>query len=278
MTEFPRTTVGGVSLSRLICGTNWLLGYSHTSKAKDILLKELFAAPSKIAAVLEVFLRRGCNAVMGPYNELLVQAIQEAQQRTGVKLHYICTPDYLGTPDPANWPRAVEKARAGGATFCFPHQCVTDAHLDRANKQLDAQLTDNLRVVRQMGLIPGLSTHAPEAVRCADACQADVESYTQPYNAAGFLCQMEADWIQRLIHNARKPVMVIKPLGVGRLLPPVGLAFVWNTIRDRDLVTIGTMSTYEAEEDIELSLACLEKRGADVELQYTRSKKVLQTT
>jgi hypothetical protein len=43
------------------------------------------------------------------------------------------------------------------------------------------------------------------------------------------------------------------------------------------MVTIGTMSTYEAEEAIELSLALLEKRDASVELQFTRSKKTLTT-
>jgi len=32
---FPRTTVGGVSLPRMIIGTNWFLGWSHTTAAKD---------------------------------------------------------------------------------------------------------------------------------------------------------------------------------------------------------------------------------------------------
>ena len=38
MKEFPRTMVGGISLPRLLIGTNWFLGYSHTSLAKDILM------------------------------------------------------------------------------------------------------------------------------------------------------------------------------------------------------------------------------------------------
>jgi len=67
--------------------------------------------------------------------------------------------------------------------------------------------------------------------------------------------------------------MTIKPLAAGRLLPPTGLQFVWSTLRDCDMVTIGTMSTYEAEESIELSLSILEKRKAGVELQVTRSKR-----
>ena len=32
---FPRTTIEDLSVSRLMIGTNWMLGYSHTSKAKD---------------------------------------------------------------------------------------------------------------------------------------------------------------------------------------------------------------------------------------------------
>ena len=42
MDTFPRTTVGGVSLPRLIIGSNWFLGYSHTSQAKDKFIKDIF--------------------------------------------------------------------------------------------------------------------------------------------------------------------------------------------------------------------------------------------
>ena len=33
MKQFPRTEVAGVSLPRLLIGTNWLLGWSHTGAA-----------------------------------------------------------------------------------------------------------------------------------------------------------------------------------------------------------------------------------------------------
>ncbi|MCY3021444.1 MAG: hypothetical protein NTW87_20710 [Planctomycetota bacterium] len=282
MATFPQTVVGGVSLSRLICGTNWFLGYSHTSGAKDRLIREIFDTPAKMAKVIEVFAKRGINCVMGPLKTELAQAIQEASQRAGIKIHYICTPDFSGNQsgnqDPANWPKTVEKSKAAGATFCFPHQCVTDCRIDRLNRRLAPDLLNALKIVREHGLIPGLSTHAPEAIVSADACNAECDTYVQPYNAAGFLCQVETDWIQKVIHQAKKPVMTIKPLAAGRILPPTGFSFVWSTIRKCDLVTIGTMSTYEAEEAVELSLACIEGRSAKVELQTTRSKKALQVS
>lgn len=275
MNEFPRTTVGGVSLPRLICGSNWVLGYSHTSRAKDRFIKEMFNTPPKVADIIEVFAKAGCNAFMSKQDSFVRQALDEVEQRTGIEMIWITTPSYAEHENPDSWKRSVEECKALRATFCFPHQCVTDPRIDRVNNCLSPQLLDHLNFVREMEMIPGLSSHMPEAVTCSDACGADVETYIQPYNAAGFLCQVETDWLQQIIANAKKPVMTIKPLAAGRLLPPTGLAFAWNTIRDCDMVTIGTMSTYEAEEVIELSLAALERRKADVELQYTRSKQNL---
>jgi hypothetical protein len=128
------------------------------------------------------------------------------------------------------------------------------------------------RLIRERGMIPGLSTHMPEAVVYADQTGADVETYIQLYNAAGFLMQIEADWVLRIIQNAHKPVMTIKPLAAGKLLPVVGLAFVWNTIREQDMVTIGTTTPDEAREVIDISLELLDRRAASTPLQRTRSK------
>jgi hypothetical protein len=116
----------------------------------------------------------------------------------------------------------------------------------------------------------------PETVILADKTNADVETYIQLYNAAGFLMQVEADWVMRVISEARKPVMIIKPLAAGRLLPVVGLAFVWNSIRDQDMVTIGTATPDEAREVIDISLDLLSRRIPDNELQRTRSKQTLE--
>ncbi len=43
-------------------------------------------------------------------------------------------------------------------------------------------------------------------------------------------------------------------VAAGRLLPAVGLAFVWNTIRNQDMVTIGTTTPDEAKDVIDLSV------------------------
>ena len=126
-------------------------------------------------------------------------------------------------------------------------------------------------------MIPGLSTHMPEAVIYADRQGADVESYIQLYNAAGFLMQIEPDWVLSVIQQAKKPVMTIKPLAAGRLLPIVGLSFVWSTLRPQDMVTIGTATPAEVQEVINISLDLLQHRSPKTELQITRSKSSLLT-
>jgi hypothetical protein len=276
MDAFPRTQVEGISLPRLIVGTNWFLGYSHTSLAKDKFIKG-YQSRDSIAQILAVFIERGVDAVMGPVNPLLEEAIREAEQRAGQKIIRIYTPWFNITPGgPSdNEPEFVFDVCAQyGATFCMPHQAVTDALLDRRDGVI-RDIGKYTAMIRERGMIPGLSTHMPETVVIADRTGADVATYIQIYNAAGFLMQVEADWVMNIIRNAQKPVMTIKPQAAGRLLPVVGLAFVWNTIRPVDMVTIGTTTPDEAREVIDISLDLLSRQVPEYELQRTRSKKSL---
>ena len=216
---------------------------------------------------------------MGPPTPLLRDAIQEAQQRTGKKIILIVTPHFNilpGGPAESEPQQVFDTCKKMGATFCFPHQCVTDALLDRMHGVI-RDIDIYTKMIRQLEMIPGLSTHTPETVVVADKTGIDIETYIQIYNAMGFLMQVEADWVMRVINCAKKPVMTIKPLAAGRLLPIVGLAFSWNTIRDQDLVAIGTTTPDEAREIVDISMDMLNHVQPEYTLQKTRSKKTLET-
>ena len=277
--EFHRTLVGGVSLPRLIIGSNWFLGASHTSLAKDKLIKSLMDR-KHIEDILVVFLNAGVDAILRPpsFNPILNEAIDGAEQRTGRKLIRIITPGFDVAPGKLadfEAERAVEECKKDKATFCLPHQMVTDALLDRR----DAVIRDIdvfTKLIRKYEMIPGLSTHLPESITFTDAHNYDIETYLQIYNAAGFMMPVEADWEMKIIRQAKKPVICIKPMAAGRLLPPVGLAFVWSTIRKQDMVAVGTMTPDEAQECIDLSLSFINQQVPDIELQKTRSKSILE--
>jgi len=277
MADFPRTNVGGVSVSRIIIGTNWMLGWSHTTKAKDDFIKS-YQTPKSIANILEVFMKAGVDSIMGMPHQKLVDALTEAEQRVGRKIVRIWTPNFKLTPkDDAEYTpeQAFDLCKEKGASICMPHQSVTDALMDKMTKTI-RDLGKYTKMMRDRGMVPGLSTHMPETIIYADAMNADIESYIQIYNAIGFLMQIEVDWVMRVISKAKKPVMTIKPFAAGRIHPAVGLAFNWNTIRDQDMVTVGCTTPDEAREVIDLSLTYLARRLPENVLQKTRSKKSLE--
>jgi hypothetical protein len=276
--------VGGVSLSRLIVGTNWVLGYSHATRAKDKYIQEAHASPKSIADILEVFFRNGVNTVMGPFQNkpILSDAVKEAEDRTGVRGVIVSTPGFKIGPETAekgwDWDAArtvLDKEAKLGATFCMPHTSTTDRLIDKLTRKI-RRMDELCAAMRERGLIPGLSTHHPESIVFADESKLDVETYIAIYNSRGYLMHLEVDWTHRVIQNAGKPVMTIKPLAAGQLRPFEGLAFAWSTLRDKDMVTVGCMSPDEARELIDLSLAMIERRAPDIGLQETRSKETVK--
>ena len=271
MNAFPRTQIENLSVPRLIIGTNWFMGYSHTSAAQDRFIKQL-QTRERIADIMEVFFEAEINAILGgqPSDQHFVRA-RCATSRTapGRKAIWIGTPsfDLSGTDEARDKNmRMLDAFAEKGCTICGPHQSTTDALLDRRARRI-RDIEPITQAIRDRDMIPFLSTHMPETPIYADETGIDVASYIQIYNAAGFLMQIEIDWVQRMIWKRKKPVITIKPLAAGRLPPLVGLAFSWSTIRDQDMVCIGCMTPDEAREVIEISFAQLEHRAPQIDLQ-----------
>jgi len=68
----------------------------------------------------------------------------------------------------------------------MPHQMVTNALMDRMYRKI-RDIDGYTKLIRQYEMVPGLSTHMPETVVYADETDTDIETYTQIYNATGFL-------------------------------------------------------------------------------------------
>lgn len=261
---FPRTNVGGVSLPRMIIGCNWISGFSHRSASGDAMIRHTHHAPESVSSIFETFLKEDINAVLGLFDTdpNLIKAVNLAQERTGKKMIILDEP-VINVDDSPMARKEAEETIKGcakrGATFCIPlHSCVEQ--LINKNKGTMDRLPDYLYMIREAGMIPGLSAHMPEVIQYTDANDYDVETYIQIYNCMGFLMQVEIESVAKVIHNARKPVITIKPCAAGRTTPFVGLNFSWNTIRQQDMVCIGCFNPGEAAEDIEISRAALERR------------------
>lgn len=273
---FPRTEVSGISLSRMIIGTNWILGYSHTSFAADSLIRQQHSIPKNTIRLFTVFIKAGIDTIMGPFagNQQFIKAVKSAEDKTGKKMIIIDTP-VIDVNDNANARKSAEKtialSKKAGASFCLPHHTSVEQLVNK-NKNTMERLPDYLKMIRDQGMVPGLSCHMPELVVYSDANEYDVQTYIQMYNCLGFLMQVEIEYIHKIIWNAKKPVITIKPMAAGKISPFVGLTFSWHTLRPCDMVTVGCMTSEEAEEDIEISLAAFENRVPDLEGRNSPNK------
>lgn len=261
---FPRTEVGGLSLSRLIIGTNWLAGYSHRSSSADNMIKARHSTPDTIVPMLDVFLSHGVDTIMAPFGmtPAIYEAVKIAEDKNGKEMIMVDTPVINVDDNDAARREAeatIKECAKRGAKICLIHHYSAEQLVNKNRRQI-TRLDDYTKMIRDAGMIPGLSAHMPELVMFSDENGYDVETYIQIYNCMGFLMQVEVEAVAAIIRGAKKPVMTIKPLAAGRTTPFVGLNFSWATIRDCDMVTLGCFNEAEAEEDIEISLAALERR------------------
>ncbi len=274
---FPRTSIGGLSVSRMIMGTNNIMGGSHRTAARDNHIKEINNHRDAVCEIVETYLAAGVDTIVGCLvkSEWAMQGIRQAEQKTGKKVNVI----ELGVFDTSDTTAARAEAAEfmklcadSGIDIVLPLHYIVEKLVDKGNEKIH-RIEDYLYMIRENGMIPGLSAHMPEIIQYADKNGYDVETYIQIYNASGFLMQIEVETVQKIIWEAKKPVLTIKPMAAGHLNPFVGLTFVWNTIRPQDMVAVGCMTPGEAEEVVEYSLAAIERRRPNVEGRLHQYKK-----
>ncbi len=279
MQLFPRTKVAGISLPRMIIGSNWLIGYSHTSVAADDMIKRRYDNREAVSAMVEAYLAYGIDAVMAPFShsQVLVEGIKLAEQRAGKPVTLIDTP-IIDVSDSREGReaalRGLSYGRDMGAAFSLIHHGSCEQLVNKHKGTMD-RIGDYLDMIRQLGMVPGLSAHMPEIIAYSDANEYDVQTYIQLYNAAGFLMQVEVETVHKMIWQAKKPVMAIKPMAAGRLSPFVGLTFSYATLRDQDMVVVGAHTPDEVHEDVEISLAAIERRPPNIKKRGSPGKTVL---
>lgn len=275
MDLFPRTQVENISLPRMLIGSNWMLGYSHRTTSADSMIRERYSTKEAVSEVICAYLAYGIDAMMAPFvgddlqpNAVVMDGIHMAEDKMGRKLILIDMPivDVSDTPRAHDFTaRKIEAVRKNGADICLLHHSSVEQLVCKHTGTID-RLPEYTRMIRENGMIPGLSAHMPEQVLYSDNHpEYDVQTNIQLYNCLGFLMQIEVEGVRRIIENAKKPVMTIKSMAAGRCTPYVGLTFFFATLRSQDMVTVGAFSAREVHEDVEIALAALERRFPNLE-------------
>lgn len=285
MDQFPRTTVAGISLPRMLIGSNWVLGFSHRTTSADNMIKNRYSNKEAVCDLICAYLEYGVDAMMAPFvgddmqpNAVVMDGIHMAEDKMGRKVILIDTPiiNVTNTPEAHDFTaRKIEAVRKNGADFCLLHHSSVEQLVCKHTGTID-RLEEYTKMIRDNNMIPGLSAHMPELVIYSDNHpEYDVQTYIQLYNCMGFLMQIEVEGVRRIIENAKHPVMTIKSMAAGRCSPFVGLTFSYNTIRPCDMVTVGAMTAAEVHEDVEIAMAAIEHRYPDLEGRSSPNKTVI---
>jgi len=263
----PTSRIGHLEISRLICGSNNFYGFSHITAARDKWLRKHFTV-DRVVEVLASCGRLGVNAIVSGPNPDLYEALRRLEDETGFHMVWMPTPFGNSLEE---LKQGIDQCKAWGAEICMPHTSYIEANLKIKEGEIST-LRDALDTIRDSGMIPGISSHRPEALGiCVDRGY-DVELMILPLNTLGFLCAFEVEWQSRIIRDCPKPVLVIKPLAAGRISPQPGFTFVYNQIKPTDIVAVGVLSSEEMEENVAIVEGILSGREPEIELQETRSK------
>ncbi|GAB4305120.1 MAG: hypothetical protein Kow0069_00450 [Promethearchaeota archaeon] len=262
MARVPKVRLENLELSRLVCGTNPFLGISHFTPSRDLLLREYFTA-ERIAEVVGYVLEEfGVNAVISSPRDEIHSAIETVEREVGERLHWICTPSdqrVTAAGLEADLSQQIRWCAERGVSVCMPHRSFTDAHLHAATNEITG-LEPHLAQIRDLGMVPGLSTHYHETLRVVARRKYDVALVVQPINPLGFMCNLEVNSLAKTIRASSVQVLAIKPFAAGRVLPEVGLPFVLNSIKPNDFVACGFDGLPNADYDCQLFLELLAGR------------------
>lgn len=257
----PTIKLEQLEVSRLICGSNPFCAISHFSVSRDMFFEEFFTL-DRVAEIMGYVLEEfGVNAIVSSPREKIAKAIDIVEEETGTRYIWFCTPS--GSRETV---KGLEKdilnqvrwCADNGVEVCMPHRSYTDAYINTATRVIEGY-PEIAAAIRDMGMIPGLSTHYYESIQIADQRGYDAPVIIQPLNTLGFQSDIEVNTLIKAINSTRKQIINIKPLAAGRIIPEIGLDFCFNNIKENDFVCCGFDNIQSADYDCQLVEKILKK-------------------
>ena len=249
MPTMPTFQVEDRTFSKLILGHNPLLGYSYLSNARSKEYAERFSRYEPIRDIIIAAMGMGVRSTMistgHPSCDMIAQAIEEAQEHTGVQMSNLV----IVTPDVADH---FDYLRRVQCQVCLVHGQRTDSFFNRAEGTFQPGFAELLATIRSRGFVPGMSSHnGGETVPVAE--KFDVAVINTPINKIAWrMCPCEEQVLQ-VVRNSTKQIIAMKPLAMGRVAPQYGMDYI-ASVAGVNGVVVGIATPAEAEETFGLAV------------------------
>ncbi len=245
----PKISLENLQLSRMICGTNQFVGITHRWNPLDNFAHVVRFRNAKIVSKFFIYLlqNHGVNACISSPRDKIYEAIKITEKETGQRFYWICSPSRRQTAKdiPPDVKAQIKWCADHGVAVCIPHRDYTDHAIDKTNLVIGGNVPDFppypelSALIRDLGMIPGLSTHFIESIEAVEIQKYDAKVIVQPLNKLGFESDTAPETLISKIQSTKLQIINIKPMAAGRI--PHKEALPWNLskIKKNDFLAVG---------------------------------------
>jgi hypothetical protein len=256
----PTVVLGPHRVTRLILGSNPFNGFCYAIPSLSAHMKE-WSTPETIARVLQRADQCGINTWQFSYYENSLAALRLHQDQGG-RLQWILLTGGVMQGDPAR----VREVAGLGPLAIVHHGGVTDRQF-RAGRMSEVQ--EYLKLIRDTGVLVGLSTHLPEVVDFVEDHDWDVDFFMTSFYQLSRSEQQIRDMLGELplgsvflegdparmcraIRSTTKPCLAFKVLASGRRAESPerleeSLRYALDQIKPQDAIIVGMYPRFKDE-------------------------------
>ncbi len=252
-------SIGPLSVSRFILGTNPVSGFSHQGVEMDQQMVGWFTL-DRTKGLLREAESLGINTFIARTDPNVMRVAREYRDEGGKIAWFAQTCPPEGPPE-----LCIQRAIECGAVACHLHGGYMDHQL--LNGQMD-HIPGLIDMIRSAGMLAGVAAHDPRVIEWAEE-HLDVDYYMCCYynsmhrkerpehvhGAPEWFWPEDRDIMTQLIQRLSKPAIHYKILAAGRNDPAEAFAYAARAMRPTDAVCVGVYTEHNPNmlrEDVEL--------------------------
>lgn len=252
--DYPKGRIGGLELSRLICGGNLISGFAHSRDLIYVsrLLKSYFT-DEKVIETLNLCEAQGLNAMILRVDDDTARIVKKYRAQGG-KLQWLAQCKLPAEDRWADINRAVE----AGAVACYVHGGVGDSYV--AEGRVD-ELGEAVDYIEKQGVVSGIAGHDIKVHMACEEAGLDPDFFMKTYNAkqywsAGPVPRHDSVWeetpeqTRTFMAQVERPWIAYKVLGAGAIPPDQGFRFAFDG--GADFICVG-MFDFQVADDAEFA-------------------------
>jgi len=256
MPEMPTTTIGPLTVSRLIMGGNPFSGNSHWSAELSAKMRHWWTT-ARIKECLREAESLGVNALVARGDNHIQRLLTEYWDEGGT-IQWIAQT----APERASVEANIRQICGTGAKSCYLHGGMVDGIFRDGDPEV---MRDWVALIKELGMVAGLASHNFEYPLRAEEMDLGCDFYMccfyDLYGRGGeYYEEEDRQAMIRTIQEIDKPCVAYKILAAGRNEPEPAFRFAFEHIKPTDPVCVG-IYTEEQPTQVEDNVALTVKYG-----------------